>query len=431
MINLQLAVVFLVDAIELILIFTLILGFSFRKGKRYFAAAAGVVICCVLVILGLQDPSNHIFVSLIGHIIFATVLFDGKKVVLGELGVLIHFLISIIDAFCMGVTLLFLKGQSLVLESNRLFEVIANGVGMVIILIMVLLSHKKRMSVREYLNQFNLKKFLYYLLYIILSMIVIGFAQIAALDTDIIYRLRAVFVIGASLFGVLIIALGIMVDVLIQQKERLNELVRENMKCIEEQTRQYRFLNKKQTELRKFRHDFNAHMSALERLSGQEEIEKVQQYIAEMKGMRKSFDYFTTNNVIGDAIINEFYEKGLEENIEVKVIGKFPDELSMTETDLCVLLSNTVKNAYEATQKCNKNRKVRISIGIYQEKVLINIKNPVKEEPAIKGGLIETSKSNKENHGIGLKNVLDVVNRNNVEFHMKYENGMMITEALL
>ncbi len=431
MIHLQLAIVFLMDVVKIILTFTFILGFSFRKGKRYYAAAMAVVICCVLVILGLQDASNHIFVSICGHILLATVLFDGKKVVLGELAILVHFLISVVDALCMGITLLFLNGQVLVLESNRFFEVIANNVGMVLVLIMILLSHKKRRVIRSYLIQFNSKKFFYYLLYIILSAVIIGFAQIAALDTDIVYRLRAVFVIGASLFGVLIIALGIMVDVLVLQKERLNELVGENMKCIEEQTRQYQLLNKKQTQLRKFRHDYNAHMNALEWLSSQEECGKVHQYIADMQGMRKSFDYINTNNVIGDAIINEFYEKGLEENIEVKVIGKFSDELRIKETDLCVILSNMVKNAYESTQKCDKNRKLLISIGICKERVLITIKNPVKEEPIIRDGLIETSKSDGENHGFGLRNISDAVKRNDGSFEMKYVKGMMITEILL
>lgn len=431
MINLQMAVIFLMDVIEIILTFTLILGFTFRKGKRYYVAAAGVVVCCVLVILGLRDLSNHIFLSLTAHILLAAVLFDGKKVILGELAILVHFLISIVDAFCMGITLLFLKGQHLVPESNRLFEVIANSIGMVIIFVTILLCCKKRKIVRTYLTQFNLKKFLYYFLYIIASGIIIGFAEIVALDADIVYRLRAVFVIGASLFGILIIASSIMIDVLLLQKARLRELARENEKCIEEQTRQYLLLNKKQVELRKFRHDYNAHMNALQWLSSQEESEKVHRYIADMQEMKKSFDYVITGNVIGDAVINEFYEKGLEENIDVKVIGKFPCELRIKETDLCVLLSNTVKNAYEAAQKCDENRKILISIGVSLEKVLITIKNPVREQPIIKAGVIETMKSDGDDHGIGLRNVSAVIKRNNAGFQMKYVNGMMITEILL
>lgn len=430
MINLQLAMVFLMDVVKIILIFTLGLGFSFRKGKEYYAAATGVALCCALMILGMQDPSNHIFVSLGGHILLVTVLFDEKNVVLGELAILVHFLISIVDSFCMGITLLFLKGQSLVLESDQLFEVIAAGVGMVMIIVTVLFCCKKRKAVREYLTQFNSRKFFYCLLYIVLSGIIIGYVEIVALDADIVYRLRAVFVIGASLFGILIIVSGIMIDVLVLQKERLNELIRENVKCIEEQTRQYLLLNKKQTELRKFRHDYYAHMSALERLSSQESSERVHQYLANIQKMGKSFDYVSTGNVIGDAIINEFYEKGLEENIEVKVIGKFPAEMPMAETDLCVLLSNTVKNAYQAAEKCDENRKILISIGICQEKVLITIKNPVKKEPIIRDGVIEVTKSDSEDHGIGLRNISDVVRRNNVDFEMKYINGMVITEML-
>ncbi|SCK00916.1 Uncharacterised protein [uncultured Eubacterium sp.] len=431
MINLQLAAVFLVDAIELILIFTLILGFSFRKGIRYYAAAIAVVICCVLVIFGLRDASNRIFFTLAAHVLMAVALFEGKITVVGELAVLVHFLIGIIDSLCTGIMMLFFHGQKLSDESIGDFKSISVGLGIVFLLMIVLLCYKKSETVRTYLNYFSFKKFLYYILYVIISVIVIGYSQIVVLDEDIVYRLRVLFIIGASLFSILIIVSCIMVDVLLLQKGKLNELIYENMRCIDVQTKQYYLLNKKQTELKKFRHDYNAHMQALQGLSEQAETEKLYRYIADMQEMRKFFDYINTNNVIGDAILNEFYEKGLEENIEIKAIGKFPDKLTLSESDLCIVLSNIVKNAYEATQKCDDNRKILISIGVCQDKVLITIKNPVEKEPTIIDGMIETSKGDKENHGIGLRNVFDVMKRNNGDFEIKCENKIVTTEILL
>lgn len=281
------------------------------------------------------------------------------------------------------------------------------------------------------MKQFNWKKFLYYICYIAISGIVIGYAESVASEADTIYRLRAVFVVGASLFGILIMVSSIMIDVLLMQKGRLGELVRENNRCIEEQTKQYICQSQKDAELKKFRHDYNAHIQALQRLSEQGELQKLRDYVTNMQEMKRAFDAINTNNVIGDAIINQFYEKGLNENIEVSVIGNFPDVMPISETDLCILLSNTVKNAYEATQKCDECRKVSIEIGVYQQKVLLTIKNPVIKEPIIRDGLIETSKTDTENHGIGLKNVVDVIEENNAHFEMNYQNGFVKTEMLL
>ena len=428
MINLQLAVVFLVDAIELILIFTLILGFSFRKGKRYYAAAIAMVICCVFVILGLQNPSNRIFFTLAAHVLMAVALFDGKITVVGELAALAHFLIGIIDSLCTGTMMLFFHGQRLTSENMSLFNVISGSGGIIILLTVIFFCYKKREKVRKHLDLFNLKKFVYYFLYIIVSSVIIGYAGLAVIDAGIVYRLRAALVIGSSLFSILIIVSGIMIDALLLQRRRLAELVRENVKCIDEQTKQYISLNKKQSELRKFRHDYNAHMLALQRLSEGKETEKLHQYISNMQDLRKSFDLINTNHVIGDAVINEFYEKCREEKIEMKVTGRFPDKLLLSETDMCIVLSNVVENAYEATRKCKEKRKILISIEAYQNRVFITIENPVKEAPVIKDGLPETSKLDRENHGIGLKNVCDVIERNNGDFQMKCEKGIVRTE---
>ncbi len=55
----------------------------------------------------------------------------------------------------------------------------------------------------------------------------------------------------------------------------------------------------------------------------------------------------STNNVIADAIINYFYEN-LPKNTEFKIDGKFLENTFVSNDDLCVRISNLLKNAYES-----------------------------------------------------------------------------------
>lgn len=129
MINLQMAAVFLIDVIEIIVIFTMILGLTFRKSLKYFVAAMAVVICCVIIILNLHDPGNRIFFTLAAHVLLAVALFDGKGAVVGELAFLLHFVISIIDTLCEGILMLLFKGHILDAETKSSFNMISNCMG--------------------------------------------------------------------------------------------------------------------------------------------------------------------------------------------------------------------------------------------------------------------------------------------------------------
>lgn len=158
--------------------------------------------------------------------------------------------------------------------------------------------------------------------------------------------------VETSLLSFIVAFLAVNRTVLAEKEQELLTQIELNERCIREQTEQYHDLERKQKELRAFRHDLNGHMAALLKLVQEGNPEKTETYLKGLFDIQADSFYISSNNVIGDAIFNEYYEKCKAQGVELQVAGKFDDTLNVAETDLCIILTNTVSNAYEAALKC-------------------------------------------------------------------------------
>jgi len=185
-----------------------------------------------------------------------------------------------------------------------------------------------------------------------------------------------------------------------------------NEKCIEEQTEQYRQMSSRDEQLRKFRHDYNSHILSLQVLSEQDENEKLRQYIRDLGEIHVNSKQISTGNIIGDAILNQYDELCDESRISFLVKGCFPEDFQIPETDLCVILSNGVKNAYEAAVRCEEGkRSVSVEISTHGRLLFLTVINSALEPPVLIDGMPVTSKDDKVNHGLGTKNLRETVEK--------------------
>ena len=117
-------------------------------------------------------------------------------------------------------------------------------------------------------------------------------------------------------------------------------------RCIKEQAAQYHLLYEKQQALKHFRHDSSAHLNIIASLAKEAGDNRVADYVSELIAREEDTRHLATGNIIGDAIVNQYYCKGIKDGVEVLLMGQFAENFKTSETDLCVILSNVISNAY-------------------------------------------------------------------------------------
>lgn len=270
------------------------------------------------------------------------------------------------------------------------------------------------------------------------AFLIICLARITAIYGGEISNEEAAFINGINItkgavLGILAITLFIVLVILVYQKKEMKRLMVLKDKCIREQTEQYKMAMNKERELRRFRHDYNAHMTAISGLLANGEYDKLQEYIKSMGYFKEKFNLVNSGNIITDAVFNQYKELCDKDNIEFEISGKLPENFNMAETDLCVLLSNLISNAYEAALKCEDDRRIiSVEIRNSDDDIFIDVSNSVNGEVVFKNGLPVTDKPDRKNHGFGAENILEVVERNGGYIEWKQlDKGRFTAEIML
>ena len=180
-----------------------------------------------------------------------------------------------------------------------------------------------------------------------------------------------------------------------------------------------------------FRHDMKAHFQTIAQIAQEHNDQAVMNYIDEIAHLFH-FDkqYFYTGNQIIDILLTNLTEKAHENNITVNIEGIIPKDLNVDSVDLTIICYNLLQNALEATI-LEKNDCFSVSCSIKNQQFIFVVKNKVSNEISIENGLIQSQKADEKNHGLGLKNVRDAVERSKGIFDINVKNQQFIARVVL
>ena len=166
-------------------------------------------------------------------------------------------------------------------------------------------------------------------------------------------------------------------------------------------------------EWRKIQHDFNNHISCIDMLLQMENITKARAYIQNLtKSWQENHLSIYSGNEIADAVINQKAIQAKSFKINFLVSGNIEGGTNIEDVDLCALLSNSIDNAIEATKQVqeDENRRIEVTFGNRNGKLLIDVKNAVKQNIDAKEKLT-TTKTDRKRHGIGMMSMQTTVNK--------------------
>lgn len=211
--------------------------------------------------------------------------------------------------------------------------------------------------------------------------------------------------------------------------EQNAELLEEKMRS---QLKYYIMLDEKDTEMRKFRHDFRKHMMCVISMLEEGSFSDAENYIRKLTNkFNETVPSYKTGNYIADSILSDKAQKCKDKGIIFKFTGVIPEK-NLNPLELCTILSNSLDNAIEACTKISgMPTKIRMASDFKNNYWYVKIANTSSSDIKIRNNNVLTTKSDPLNHGFGLQNIKDVVNKHKGEFKIAQIDGDFILEITM
>lgn len=209
-----------------------------------------------------------------------------------------------------------------------------------------------------------------------------------------------VFVVRAS-------AEGRMRSRLEQMQEILNLQVAQAVREIEA-------LRESQQKTRTYRHDLRHHMQYLLSCIENGRFEQAQGYIQEICSEIEANRVISfCENEAANLIFSAFAGRAQSDGIQIKIQAALPQNTAISESDLCVLLSNALENALHACQKRKEkglSGVIDVSAYVKKGKFFFQIVNSCDTDIVFEHGI---PVARNPGHGVGVRSICAIVEKYN------------------
>lgn len=171
-------------------------------------------------------------------------------------------------------------------------------------------------------------------------------------------------------------------------------------------------LRESQQKTSTYRHDLRHHMQYLLSCIENERLEQAQGYIHEVcSEIETNHIVAFCENEAANLIFSAFAKRAKDRNVPMKIRAALSQNIAVSESDLCVLLSNALENALHA---CRKRKEEGLSgtieISAYEKKgkFFLQIINSCDADITFDHGIPVTSDPG---HGIGVRSICAIVEK--------------------
>lgn len=262
-----------------------------------------------------------------------------------------------------------------------------------------------------------------WLRFIVFPVFTVGMILAMMSDTQVIgdAHLENVYLLFAIGLVLITVAAFYLICDIVKRERRIREddLFREKVK---NQTEMYRSVYDNYEVQRKRAHEYKNQIMCMEALLQKKEYAELEKYITEIGGKLTDADSnINTNNALIDAIINTKYREMEEQGILLVMKFNEMSDLWMDDEDVVVILSNLLNNAIEACEKCEE-KTVKMKLMKESDDIIISVRNTYNGKIVMKGDEIQTSKNDKAEHGLGIKNVIEAVEKYSGSYSINHDD---------
>lgn len=230
------------------------------------------------------------------------------------------------------------------------------------------------------------------------------------------------FVIAFGLVGMNIVVFYLISDIMKREKIIYEDhLFRLQMK---NQTEMYYSISENLEKQRKKTHEYHNQLVCIDSLLRRNKLKEVNEYINQIGNVLKNeSDSISTNHVIVDAVLNTKYSEMMEKNIVFVFRINDLSKLIVSNEDIVVILSNLLNNAIEACEKCHTRKIIKLKFVIEKNTTIISVKNTYENVLVKQDGMFLTTKNEEDDHGIGISNIANVIEKYGGSYVIKPDDG--------
>lgn len=375
---------------------------------------------CIIFIVSISCINSIIFrviIQFCGVVLFIHMLFMGAIKSKIAISAFLIILISLLNEFL--YTILLIGGKYLSDGTFSINDDYYYLLSSAFIFIIVWILSKKQLL--RYLRLVGFKYLLFFCSVLCVNSFVIIANGHQLIDTIKIRRqwvlINSYFILVLGMF----IQIGLMIALLIsrnvyREKEYLAA------KYLEEQKLHYEYLENRELQTKKFRHDIKNHLLIVNDLIHKKQYKECEAYLEETSIRIDRFSYkISVNNGIADAIVNKFYMEAEQKGIALHVKGHLPSPCNLSAFDICTIISNLLSNAIEA-EVASRGNDVYVEFRYTDTDIMMEVKNNFEQDLEQRSGVFFTTKEDKANHGFGLANVKECVQKNGGQITISTDN---------
>ena len=234
------------------------------------------------------------------------------------------------------------------------------------------------------------------------------------------------------ILGILLIIVALTLIIMTAVKKYLSKLIDKRIERFQSELLEKQIVETQNMykQVRGWRHDYRNHIQNMKIQLHEENYQALDSYLDELVEDLNTVDtVIKTGNVMADAILNSKLSISEELNAKINVKANIPQNLKISDVELCSILGNLLDNANEACEKASEqDRFIRVYMGTLKGQFYLSVQNCA-TYISKKDGKYLSVKSGE--HGFGLFRIDRITTKHGGYVNRQDEDGIFATEIML
>ena len=210
-----------------------------------------------------------------------------------------------------------------------------------------------------------------------------------------------------------------------------NARLRQENQLLSLQQQRYENLKTAIEEARQARHDMRHHLNHISMLAEENDMETLKAYLAQTVSRIPDLDMHFCENRAADSVLGYYCALAKREGIPFSAQIDLPQTLPVDEIDMCLVLSNLLENALEASLRTVPARRwMKVNAYVHAERLLlVQVENACDGEIKETNGVFRSSK--RKGNGIGIQSVRHIAEKKGGASTFACQDGVFCAKIML